>query len=188
MASVETLFIINFVLNIAIAVSGIIVAMLIPSTKKIRSGEAGTSLGASWIPIVLVIMVIVSIAVFPLSFFSLEGRSLYFALVLDLIAIGVAGLALREFFSARKAYNEIGEHLEEEVGVVASTPQQVHHQPRVQVPQQHPYSQHQEHQQAHEPHQHPMITVECPQCGNHLHIPEGSHTITCPHCGLSGTI
>jgi ribosomal protein S27E len=179
MASVETIFIINFLLNIAIAVSGIIVSMLIPSTKKIKAGEAGSSLGASWIPIVLVIMIIVAIAVFPLSFLSLEGRNLYFALVLDIIAIGVTGLAFREFISARKAYKELGEgEVVEEVGVVASTPSpQAYQQQPVQVPKQHPYQT-----------QVQMMTVECPQCGNHIQLAEGSHTITCPYCGLSGTI
>ncbi len=176
MASVETIFLINFILNIAIAVSGIIVSMLIPSTKRIMEGEAGTSMGAPWIPVVIVIMVIVSIIVFPLSFLALDGNNLIFALILDVIAISVTGLALREFIAARKAYREL-EHEVEEVHVVANeTSPQVYQQP-MQVQQSHPYHG-----------QNPMITVECPQCGNHLHIPEGSHQITCSHCGLSGTI
>ena len=209
MASVEIIFLINFILNIVIAVSGIIVAMLIPGTRKILAGEAGASMGAAWMPFVLGAMVLVSIAVFPLSFIALEDRNLYFALVLDVIAIAVTGMALREFFTARKAYRELEEgHGLEEVAVVATTAS--HHGQQVHVPEQHPYHGHAQHHQhpaqpqhapvhahslppehhehAHHPHQHAMITVECPQCGNHLHIPEGSHTITCPHCGLSGTI
>jgi len=41
---------------------------------------------------------------------------------------------------------------------------------------------------AHPQPQHEMMTVECPQCAKHIEIPVGSHTITCPYCGLSGSM
>jgi hypothetical protein len=190
MAAVDTVFIVNFLLNIAIAVTGIIIAMLIPSSRKIRDGEAGTQMGSNRILFVLVLMVIISISVFPISLVFLEGRNLYFGLALDLIAILVTILAVREFFSARKAYRELD--YVEEVGTVAiSHPQHhphtaqhaVHHAEELH-PEVHPHG----HTAQSHSHHGSHITVECPQCGRHIQIAEGSHAITCPYCGLSGTI
>jgi hypothetical protein len=33
-----------------------------------------------------------------------------------------------------------------------------------------------------------QMTVECPRCGKHLTIQQGANMITCPHCGLSGSL
>ncbi len=33
-----------------------------------------------------------------------------------------------------------------------------------------------------------QMTVECPRCGKHLTVQHGANMITCPHCGLSGSL
>lgn len=188
MAALETALIINLILNITIAVTGIIVSLLIPSSRKIREGEAGTSMGTAWILVILVVMVLVSLMVLPLTFIFLEGNNLYFGLGLDVIAMIVVILAIREFFAARSAYKDI-----EMVEVVHTVPAEHHphaHHSHGQQPAQYPahYQAPEHHVQQHAPAQVNTVTVECPSCSNHIQIAEGSHTITCPYCGLSGTI
>ena len=178
MASVEASLLINFILNGIIFTVGIIVALLIPSNRKIREGEAGTSLGAPWIILVLILMLIMTIALFPVSFLFQKGANLVLALVLDLIALIITSTAVISYLGARRAYRELREEGYEHVEMVRAVPTYGGHA----------LSHPSEHLHPADPPPGNLITVECPQCGSHLHIPENSHTITCPYCGLTGSI
>jgi ribosomal protein S27E len=124
----------------------------------------------------MTLLLLISIGMVPVAIFLLDTTYRMWLIGLDILSIVAVLFALFIYFSARKAYKDLHEmHPVEEVGVVQAQAHEHHHQ------------------EVHHEHHHPaqqqnMMTVECPQCGNHIQLPEGSHQITCPYCGLSGTL
>ncbi len=193
MVSPEVAMVINVVLNAIILIPAIIVSLLIPSNKKIRSGEAGTEMGATWIPVTMIFLIIVAVAMIPVTISILDGDDLPYGLGLDILAVLVVVMATYIYFSAKKTFKELL-HPVEEVAVVHAETVEGHHVVHPHHPVHSPTPSHPHHNQGpHHDHSHGIeqpntVTVECPQCGNHIQLAEGSHQITCPYCGLAGTL
>lgn len=147
-----------------------IVAMfMIPSKDKVRSGEAGSGPSRA-VPYLIAGTFFLLLLMGIFAFFMV--RDYWVVLVTDGILIVCAGMVSIDYYTTRKLFNSVGHEVHRHVEVAHA--QVLPHQ---QYPQGHPH-----------PNQPGTMTVECPQCGGHITIPEGSHQITCPYCGLSGTI
>lgn len=132
--------------------------VLIPSKKAIASGNARGKMGSPIVPILILLSIVLALAMIPLAFFADTVGSLVGFVTAPLLLIAHFGIA-REYAGARRSMSP--PHLEvEEVHAVHAT-------------------------QASHPQ---MMTVECPGCQGHLSIPNGSHQIVCPHCGLTGSL
>lgn len=172
MAELDAYWVISQVLNLLVFLVFFVTLFLIPSREKVRTGQAGPSLESRTIP-VLIILMFISILVIPIIALVLVDQ---FALVLvtdGLLLIAVVLLTI-DFARTRQLYREVGASPEVVQAAVAGYPGQ--EQPVQQEQQNEPSA------------QGGTMTVECPNCGGHLEIPEGSHQITCPYCGLSGTM
>jgi len=169
--------------------------VLIPSRKRVLAGEAGRSMKSALVPVLLIVESIIGVAVLVLSLLSeLQVR----AFISGLFLIIAVAFIWFEFFKVRSLMRERPPELvTAEVATIAQpsqhqlpvgsnnpNPGQVAPGPEQGVL---PRS-----QQASLPQAPAAVAdtmkVECPGCGGHIEIPLGSHQITCPYCGLSGTL
>jgi LSD1 subclass zinc finger protein len=171
----EALLVITFIVYI-------VTQVLMPSKKEIEGGVTQVPI---WVPVALGFMVLGTASVIGFAFLYVEKN------LVVMISAGVLLLALLLGFAdyiltKRKAEKYVMTEGDLHHALDISNEGIAHH------PQQTP--QYHDHQLAAPQHEQlpaagaGMMTVECPQCGNHLQLPEGSHQITCPHCGLSGTM
>jgi hypothetical protein len=185
MLGVDTYWLVSEVLLIVTFLAFLITQVLMPGRKKIESGVKKIP---EWIGFALIIMLIFTIAVGIVAFLVVEKYHVI------LISGGVLGLALVialiDFYRIKSYISRLskdGVHHAVEV-----TPEGLTHHDHAHF--HHPYHNHQHmatptnQPQQPKPAPGPMMTVECPQCGSHIKLPEGSHQITCPYCGLSGTL
>ena len=187
MAEWDAYWIVSQALNLMVFGVFFITMFLIPSKDKVRSGEAGQRLGSPTIPLLIVLILLFAIGIPIFAVAMVED----FLIVLGtdcLLLVGVA-LVTADYFSTRKLYKEItaGGHVQvEQVHIAVTLPPGLppHHQ---QAGTQNPQAQHLPSAQ-HDVPQGAMMTVECPNCSGHIQIPEGSSEITCPYCGLSGSM
>lgn len=154
----------------------------IPSKKKVYAGEVGR-LESPAIPIILglssLLLVIFIVFVFLVDFTE-SIMQVIFILFWVLFLLPATLFTLMSYLRAKRWVKDFNEN----------APHYPPHQPQPgeAPPPPHPGVQSQSHQQpaGHQPQD--TMTVECPGCGSHIRIPAGSHHITCPHCGLSGTL
>ena len=171
----EALLLITFILLI-------VTYILLPSRKDVR---AGVKKVPGWIPGVHVIMFVLSGAIIGVSLTLVEKYLIIMSTgIILMIAIL---LAFIDYFITRA---QMGRTSAED-GVIHHAVELTDH-----TPDHTPHQTHPVHHAPHHPQSHsqearrsgPMMTLECPQCGGHIQMPEGSHHITCPYCGLSGTL
>jgi predicted neutral ceramidase superfamily lipid hydrolase len=185
MLGMDTYWLVSELLLLVTFFAFLFTLVMMPSKKKV---ESGVKLVPSWIGIVLFSMLIVTLGAGLMSLLLVDN---FFVILLSAVVLAVALiLSIVEFFRVKAVADRMtagGIHHAVEVSQEGLT----HHE------QEHFHHQYHNHQHmetpAHHPEQAPaakgpMMTVECPQCGSHIHIPEGSHHITCPYCGLSGTL
>jgi len=173
----EALLILTFIVFV-------ITYMLIPGRKKVL--EEGKAL-PGWAPAALITMILFAAGVGIVGFLSVEKNAIILiSVVLVILAIVVT---LIDYMRTKIARDS---------AVAAMATGTYQHQAGHA-----PYHPHLVQQvPTHQPHTAPvleavhvqempgqaMMTVECPNCNGHIEIPEGSHTIVCPYCGLSGTM
>ena len=183
----DTYWLVSEVLLVVTFLAFLLTQVLMPNKKKVETGVKNVPV---WVGYALILMLFFTIIVGVIAFLVVEKY------LVILISAGVLGAALVLSFIDFLRIKGIADR-------IAASAGNIHH--AVEVSQEglaphgqqhfhHPYHNHQHidspithHEQAPAA-QGPMMTVECPQCGAHLNLPEGSHQITCPSCGLSGTI
>lgn len=210
MADLDLYWIFSQVLNLIVFGIFLVTILLIPSKEKIKSGEAGQNLLTPTIPLLLGI-IFASTLIIPVVAIILQVNAFIVILITDGLLITANLFLTFDFIRSKRLFREISDQKASHI------PQQHHshhpdhpavgpqvHQASLQGAQQQHLPQGGQqavHAQAHQavpqaPGQEhlpaashdKMMTVECPSCGGHIHIPEGSHEITCPYCGLSGTL
>jgi hypothetical protein len=182
----DTYWLVSEILLVVTFIAFLFTQVLMPGRKKVETGGQRVPI---WIGFVLVLMLLFTIGVGIAAFIHVDKFEVI------LISAGVLAMALVlsliEFFRIKGIADKMaaggGIHHAVEVtqeGMAHHGHQHFHH----------PYHNHKHMETpAHHPQQAPagqgpMMTVECPQCGSHINLPEGSHQITCPYCGLSGTL
>ncbi|MFO8050846.1 MAG: zinc ribbon domain-containing protein [Thermoplasmatota archaeon] len=168
MAEWDAYWIISQILNLLVFAVFFVTLFLIPSRDKVRKGEAGSNLFSGTIPVLIVIMYI-SLLIIPIMALLLVEKFIMVIATDGLLLIAVLLLTI-DFVRTRKLYKEISDSNQVVQAAVAGYP--AHEQVA-------------QHQQAAPS---GTMTVECPNCGGHIEIPQNSHQITCPYCGLSGTM
>ncbi len=176
----------------------LITFMLIPNRKKVM--EEGKEL-PGWAPAVLITLIFFAVGVGIVAFLTVE--KMLAVILSDIFVIFSILITLIDYYMTKRARDNA-------IADMASGRYHPHaHQamPGQQLPHHAQTQQLHGHHQAHlpsaqNPHTAPaieavhiketsqpaMMTVECPNCQGHIEIPEGSHTIICPYCGLSGTM
>lgn len=171
----DTYWIVSQVLNLMVFGLFFITMFLIPSKDRVRSGEADFRLGSPVIPLLIIVILLFAVSIPIFAVFMVQD----FLVVIgtDCLLLVAVFLVTVDYFSTRKLYKEITAGVQvEQVQIAGTAPQG--HPPQ----QQHlPSAQHPAPQGA-------VMTVECPNCGGHIQIQEGSSEIICPYCGLSGTM
>ncbi|MFW3145199.1 MAG: hypothetical protein ACMUIE_00120 [Thermoplasmatota archaeon] len=167
--AIDTWWIASELMMVAALVIFLVAMFMIPSKDKVRSREAGTGPSRA-VPYLIIgtffFLVLMGIFAF------LMVKDYWVVLVTDAILIVSAGMVSIDYYTTRRLFRSMGH--------------EIHH--NVEVAHGHVHPQHNHHHGHIYPHQAGTMTVECPQCGGHITIPEGSHQITCPYCGISGTI
>jgi ribosomal protein S27E len=186
MLGMDTYWLVSEILLVVTFIAFLFTQVLMPSKKKV---ESGVKVVPSWIGFALVLMLFFTVGV-GITAILLVEKNLVILISAAVLALALV-LSLIEFFRIKGIADKMaaggGIHHAAEVSQERLVPhgQQHFH---------HPYHNHQHmetptHQPGQAPAGHgPVMTVECPQCGSHINLPEGSHQITCPYCGLSGTL
>ncbi|MBN1539035.1 MAG: hypothetical protein JW939_02740 [Candidatus Thermoplasmatota archaeon] len=182
MAGLDPYWLLSEVLLLITFVLLMITYILLPGKKDIL---AGVTRIPGWVPAAHVAMFSMAMAIIIISIFLVENNLII--LITGILLIVALVLAFIDYFITRAkigknaaagTVHQAIEHADEEMidAPHYMDPARIHH---------------------HDPHLAPapppgattqMITVECPQCGGHIELPVGSHQITCPYCGMSGTM
>jgi hypothetical protein len=172
--------------------------MLIPNRKKVL--EEGKDL-PGWAPAVLITLIFFAIGVGIMAYLTVEKMLL--VVISDVLVILSILITLIDYYRTKKARDNAILDMASGYHPHAHHPVHNQHLPQgANVQHLHMHQQPQSLPSAQHPHMAPaleavhikettqpaMMTVECPNCQGHIEIPEGSHTITCPYCGLSGTM
>ena len=158
-----------------------ITLFFIPTKKKIYAGEVG-KLDSQLVPIAIglsgILLVLFIIFVFLVDF-SESIMRIIFILFWVVFLLPATGFTLLSYLKAKSWTREYHEKHGVPIKGHVTHPDQPVGQPV------HPqYT----HTQGHSQQPGETMTVECPGCGSHLEISVGADTITCPYCGLSGTL
>ena len=167
-----------------------LIIFLIPSKKKIMSGQGGKRIDGPLLPSLIAVLSIIALATIG---FAAVSEFRIRSLITGVLMIGCAAFIWVEYFSIRKLLSSTV------VPAVVTTTELPPAQQQVRMPPQPVQQQLQTpvvNQPAVAPAQAPSrlpptpqtMTVECPQCHAHIQIQVGSNVITCPYCGLSGTM
>ncbi len=169
MFGADNYWLVSEALLILTFISFLVVFVLTPSRRKVL--EEGKDL-PGWVPIVLMLMIATAVGVGIFALLMVKENIII--LISDSIVIVALVLTIIDHRLVKRAVNKmVASHVAHELPIT---------------------------EQAHADHQHlhaqghlyaegiPMMTVECPTCKGHIEIPEGSHTLTCPYCGLHGSL
>jgi len=180
MAELEPYWILSEALLLITFLMLIVTYVLLPGKKDVK---AGVKKVPGWIPALHGVMFVLSGAIIIISLRLVENNLII--MVTGGILMVAIVLAFIDYFLTKGLINKVQAEAEvhHAVELTDHTPDHAMHQHAAHP--QHPAA----HQALHAPGAHArMMTVECPQCGGHINLPEGSHQITCPYCGLSGTL
>ncbi|MGA1793078.1 MAG: hypothetical protein ACMUHM_03935 [Thermoplasmatota archaeon] len=185
MAELEPYWILSEALLLITFLLLMVTYILLPSRKDVK---AGVKKVPGWIPALHFLMFVLSGAIIVISL-ALVKNNLIIILTGAILMVAII-LAFIDYFITKGLINKVqGEgDVHHAVELTDHTPEHSTH--------------HEHHVQDYHPHGHTaiqhappasgaqgkMVMVECPQCGGHINLPEGSHQITCPYCGLSGTL
>ncbi|MBN1390569.1 MAG: hypothetical protein JXA22_08010 [Candidatus Thermoplasmatota archaeon] len=170
----EALLLITFILLI-------VTYILLPGKEDV---QAGVGRIPGWIPALHAIMFIMALAIIIISVLLVEKNLII--IITGIILLIALVLAFIDYIRVRNMVGNYSAVEGVQYATVTMEEPSIHIPPH-QVPNVTPH---------HDPHQRPtgqgtgsrMMTVECPQCQGHIELPEGSHHITCPYCGLSGSL
>ena len=185
-------FYLNEPLSLIIIITLLIIMVLIPTKKKVLEGKAGWTMTSKAVPIVLGSSFILLIIIFFLSIFLVEDDVEKWVLILTcgfsipaVIATGILYFSMKKFIEGQHQAAMTGAEAHIKVHEGAHT---VHAVEVAEV------GHGQEHAEEHVAGSMGgaagagSITVECPGCGGRLEVHEGASSITCPHCGLTGSL
>lgn len=186
MFGMDTYWLVSEILLVITFLAFLFTQVLMPNKSQV---ETGVKAVPGWVGPVLVLMLLFTIGVGAIAFLVVEK---YLVIMISGAVLALAlVISLVDFFRIKGIADTIAAGGGVHHAVEVSEEGLAHHgHPHFH----HPYHNHQHiqtpaHQPAQAPaSQGPMMTVECPQCGGHIQLPEGSNQITCPYCGLSGTM
>jgi len=173
-------------LAFALSFAGFITIMiLIPKKSEIDEGKAGYKMASPLVPTIIASGILVAGFELIISLFARSDDVMYLGIITSILLVLAYGAIFLEFRSVKRHMAMAHPH-----------PEHVHTVPHLE----HAHAVHPHHEHIHEVHptnEHPqmeaapdpnMMTVECPRCRKHLTIMKGAQEITCPHCGLTGSL
>ncbi len=189
----------DILLFVGLIVAFVTISLLIPKREDILVGKVRFKMESPMVPLLVSLVTVIGIVVLSLSFLqdTLPIGSVVGAVLL-LLGSGFIWLEFTKVKKLNQMTPEValglgGAPMQQNLPPGYGVPvQEVHHvEAVVQQPHIAPAPPAQSLPQAPpQPLQAPprTIKVECPQCGSHIDIYPGSNQITCPHCGLSGSM
>ncbi|MDG6224154.1 MAG: hypothetical protein QCI82_01425 [Candidatus Thermoplasmatota archaeon] len=147
---------------VASLIGFLILTIMIPSRKAIEEGRGGRKIGSAIVPILMVFGSITALSTIPMSILTSDSWVRIAGLVTGPLLVISYLLIFVEYRRRKRQLSTIEEPV---VAEVISPQNPVPDSTAV-----------------------PGMTVECPRCRGHLVIRPGSTSITCPHCGMSGSL
>ncbi len=160
----------------------VVLMVLIPSGKRVREGRAGSTMRSPLVPVLIITAIIISVMMVPLAILFLKKSDDGWLLgATSAFILPASVLSYWDYRRTKRLFNEVKggnrtglavsqTHEADELPLeVASLPSP--HQP---VPTAHSNADH--------------LTVECPRCKGRIEVHPRQATLTCPYCGLSGSL
>ncbi|MCU0798126.1 MAG: TFIIB-type zinc ribbon-containing protein [Candidatus Thermoplasmatota archaeon] len=157
----------------------LVLFVLIPSRKRVREGRAGSTMRSPLVPILLFSSLTISVLTVPLAVLLVKD-ALILALT-SLFIIPASVLAFWDYNATRRLFEEVKAGTT--VGPSASQVHEVDELPMdtATITAQNPPTPSGASRADH-------MTVECPRCKGRIEVHPRQATLTCPYCGLTGSL
>jgi len=157
----------------------LVLMVLIPSRKRVLEGRAGNTMSSPLVPIMMIIALLVSTLMIPVAIVLVEKALILVLTSLFVLPASVA--TMWDYWRTKKLFEEV--RAGGRPGAVPSGAHEADELPLEVV--------------SHTPPDHTVLeatyrsghmAVECPRCRGRIQVQPHQTTLTCPYCGLSGTL
>lgn len=170
------------VMAVAIFLLLVVLMVLIPSGKRVREGRAGSTMRSPLVPVLIITTLIISVLMVPLAILLVTDADDGWLLgATSAFIIPASVMSLWDYRRTKRLFDQVKAgnltdpaasqtHEVDELPLeVASTTSLHQHIPSAPSPADH-------------------MTVECPRCKGRIEVHPRQATLTCPYCGLTGSL
>lgn len=160
----------------------VVLMVLIPSGKRVREGRAGSTMRSPLVPVLIITAMIISVLMVPLAILLVNNSDKAWLLgATSAFIIPASVMSYWDYRRTRRLFDEFKGG--DQPGPAAS---QTHEADELPLEVTSITSPHQQIPSAHSTADH--LTVECPRCRGRIEVHPRQATLTCPYCGLSGSL
>ncbi len=157
----------------------LVLLVLVPSKKRVREGRAGSTMRSPLVPILIISSLTISVLMLPLAVLLVKDALIL--VVSSLFIVPASVITYWDYRTTRRLFEEVRSGTP--VGPSASNAHEADELPLDVAPTiaSPPPATSAASRADH-------MTVECPRCKGRIEVHPRQATLTCPYCGLTGSI